>query len=107
MQSSLTLRKGYRTAKRPVPQTFAAWCSENAAGLILPLKLNADIVAWIVAIMKSAGAMDGIENISTLEKVLKLHRTGLRFPPEKELDWEIVLLTARVLLRTWEQGVVA
>ena len=95
---------GYkRSTKRHEPQTFPAWCSENATALILPLGLNADVVAWIIKIVKSSGAMAGIENISTLDRILKLHRTALRFPPDKEREFETVLLTGRVLFRMWEQ----
>jgi hypothetical protein len=72
--------------------------------LISPLKLNAEIVNWIVSVMQSGGEMDGIENITALAKVLQHHRTPFRFHTPRE--WDAVLLTARVLLRTWEAGAV-
>lgn len=106
MQSSLAFRR--RTTKQPrLPQTFSDWCVENAAGLILSLELNADIVHWIVAVMRSSGEMRGIENITTFERVLKHRRTLLRFPFATEFEWERVMLTGRVLLRAYENGVVS
>jgi hypothetical protein len=88
------------TQSRTTQITFANWCINNAAVYILPLGLNAEVVAWIVSVLQSSGEMAGIENITTLEKVLKARRTLLRFPTERE--WESALLTARVLFRTWE-----
>jgi hypothetical protein len=87
------------------PLTFAAWCAANATALILPLGLNADHVAWIVTVMQSGGEMEGVENITTLERMLKLRRTKLRFPTL--LEFEKARLTARVLFRAYENGVVA
>ena len=52
--------------------------------------------------MQSSGAMQGIENITTLERNLKLRRTKLRFATE--IEWEKVTLTARVLFRIFEEG---
>jgi hypothetical protein len=95
----------YKAQRPRLPQTFSDWCSENAAGLILPLELNADTVSWIITVMKSSGAMRGIENISTLERVLGRQVSHLRFPTEA--DVEKMLLTARVLFRTYEAGVVS
>ena len=84
------------SSKRRAGQTFAMWCVKNAAACVLPLRLDADVVRWIISVMESSGAMRGIE------KNLKLRRTKLRFPTE--LEWEKATLTARVLFRTWEQG---
>ena len=97
----------HRARKKHLQQPFADWCAANATAMILPFELNADIVAWIVAVMKSSGEMCGIENITTLERTLKSRRALQRFPFATEFDWERVLLTARVLFRTYEQGVVA
>jgi hypothetical protein len=83
-----------------MPQTFATWCPEHATTLIQPLGLNADIVAWIIHVMQGGGEMDGIESITTLERILKLRRTKLRFPTPLDL-------TARVLFRAYENGVVS
>jgi hypothetical protein len=101
----LTRYKAQRRAQPRLPQAFSDWCSENAAALVLPLELNADVVFWIVSVMQSGGEARGIENVSTLERVLKQRRTLLRFPSDK--DFEKVLLTARVLFRSYEQGVVS
>jgi hypothetical protein len=96
-------RKRSTTTRRAATTiSFAAWCARNAAACVLPLKLNADVVAWMVSVLQSGGETDDVENISTLERVLTHRRTKLRFPTER--DWDIVMLTARVLLRTWEEG---
>ena len=92
-------------ATQRLPASFAGWCETNATALILPLGLNADHVAWIVAVMNSGGEMEGVENITTLERMLKLRRTKLRFPTL--LEFEKARLTARVLFRAYENGVVA
>jgi hypothetical protein len=98
--------KGYSGHKRTTTPrrtaSFAKWAAQNAAACVLPLKLNADVVAWIVAVLQSSGEMDGIENVITLARVLKHRRTTLRFPTDRE--WETVMLPARVLLRTWEMA---
>jgi hypothetical protein len=98
----MTMNKIVRaTAKLRVKLTFASWCKLNAAAYKLPLGLNADVVQWIVYVMQSGGEMQAIEGITALTKALTLRRTKLRFPTE--LEWDTVMLTARVLLRTWEQ----
>jgi hypothetical protein len=102
---STAYARSARLRQPRLPQVFSDWCGENAVALLLPLELNADIVAWICTVVKSSGEMCGIENITTLERVLKQRRTKLRFPTE--LEWEKALLTARVLFRTYEQGVVS
>lgn len=94
-----------RHAQPRPAQPFADWCSDHAVALVLPLELDRDSVAWIVSIMQSSGEMRGIENISALGSVLKHRRTNLRFP--KEVDFEKVMLTARVLFRQYEAGVVS
>ena len=72
---------GYKTStKRRAGQTFASWCANNAAACIVPLALDPDIVTWIARVMQSNGAMQGIENITTLERHLKLRRTQLLVP---------------------------
>jgi hypothetical protein len=102
---SISRYKPQRHAQPRMPLAFSDWCNENSAGLILPLELNADIVAWINAVMQTGGDKRGIENISTLERVLKHCATPLRFPTEAE--FEKALLTARVLFRAYESGVVS
>jgi len=105
MDDHIVLRAygGYKTStKHRAGQTFAAWCANNAAACIVPLALDPEIVAWIVGVMQSSGAMQGIENITTLERNLKLRRTKLRFATE--IEWEKVTLTARVLFRIFEEG---
>jgi hypothetical protein len=103
MKDDLVLRSYcYHTKKqRNAQTTFATWCISNAASCVLPLGLDADAVAWVTSVMQSGGAMAGIENVTALEKTLKLHRTPFRFHTKRE--WDSVLLTARVLLRTWEK----
>lgn len=102
--STTRARSARRTQPR-LPQAFADWCVENAAGLILPLELNADIVAWIITVMRSSGEMRGITTIPALQRNLELRRSMLRFPTE--LEWETVMLTARVLYDAFKNGVVS
>jgi hypothetical protein len=83
-------------AKGRIPTTCA---TRHAASCILSLGLNAEIVFWIVSVLQSGGDMQGVENISTLEKVLTHRRTALRFPTERE--WDNAQLAARVLFRMW------
>ena len=102
MPATLSL-KGYtgkriKGSKKP---SFADWLVQNAAICILSFGLNADVVAWIVSVMQSNGEMQGIENISTLEKVLKNRRPKFSFHAESE--WDLVILAARVLIRAWEK----
>jgi hypothetical protein len=105
MSYSTTRARSARHTQPRLPQTFAAWSNQHAAALILPLGLNADNVAWINHVMQSSGEMDGIENITTLKRVLKQRRTKLRYPNER--DFEKVLLAACVLFRAYENGVVS
>jgi hypothetical protein len=58
------------TKRRRSAGTFASWCANNAAACVLPLGLDADVVGWIVAVMRSSGAMNGIENVTALERNL-------------------------------------
>lgn len=104
MPASHSIAK-YKLQRPRMPLTFAAWSNQHAVSLILPLGLNADHVAWIVHVMQGGGEMDGVENITTLERILKLRRTKLRFPTP--LEWEKATLTARVLFRAYENGVVS
>lgn len=83
---------------------FATRCVNHAAACILPLGLDADVVAWLCSVMQSSGELRAIEGVTQLERNLKLRRTKLRFPTE--LEWEKVMLTARLLFRAYEQGVV-
>ena len=95
----LAKRSPRRTNQAFQQNSFATWCIVYAMTCVLPLELNADIVAWIVTVMQSSGAMQGIENISALEKTLTTRRTQLRF--QTDLEWQEVILTT---LRTWENG---
>ena len=91
------------TAKLRVKLTFAAWSKLNAAAYILPLGLNAEMVAWIVSVMQSGGEMQGISDYHTFRKNLELRRTKLRWPTD--LDRERVLLTGKMLWKTYRNGV--
>jgi len=102
MPAKSNVRKLRYAAQPHLSQTFADWYAENAAGLVLPLALKQDAVIWINSVLQSDGAMRGVENVSTLERVLKQHRTLLRYPTE--MEFEKVLLTARLLFRLYEAG---
>ena len=94
--------KHFNPKRSSAGQTFAAWCATSAKACVLPLNLDAEIVDWIITVMQSGGAMHGVENITGLERTLKLRRTKLRFP--SSLQWDKALLTARVLFRAYERG---
>lgn len=103
--TSITRYRPQRRALPRLPLAFADWCVENAAGLVLPLELNSDVVGWLISVMRSSGEMRGITTIPALQRNLELRRSTLRFPTE--LEWERVQLTARVLYDAFKNGVVA